>query len=98
MIWFSPPVPVKAERAGLRYEVNSVEGAAGDLLKWPWGGHKWEMAVRACIAALAGEAPPNEVRAAFVAAADEAGMLLPTIIERKKSGPHGPAIRDEGRA
>lgn len=32
MIWFSPSVPVRSERVGLRYEVNSGEGAAGELL------------------------------------------------------------------
>ncbi|RRI06389.1 DUF982 domain-containing protein [Mesorhizobium tamadayense] len=76
--WFDPPVYVKTDQVGMRYGVNHVEGAAEQLLKWPRrGGEKWQAAVELCIAAMEGKTPPKEVRAAFEAAAEEAGMLLP---------------------
>lgn len=61
----------------MRCGVNHVEGAAGQLLKWPRrGGEKWQAAVELCIAAMEGKTPPKEVRTAFESAAEEAGMLL----------------------
>lgn len=32
---FSPPVPVKAERAGMAYMVTNVKAASEHLIKWP---------------------------------------------------------------
>ncbi|MCA0008682.1 MULTISPECIES: DUF982 domain-containing protein [unclassified Mesorhizobium] len=40
--------------------VSSVEAAAEHLLQWSKRGPKWKQAVRACWAALAGQATPQE--------------------------------------
>lgn len=79
MIWFSPAVPVRTKRPGVRYNVTSVEGASEQLLEWTKRGPRWNKAVRVCIAAIAGEMAPEEARDAFRAAAKEEGMLLPPI-------------------
>ncbi|TIU01160.1 MAG: DUF982 domain-containing protein [Mesorhizobium sp.] len=75
-LWFYPPVSVKTHQPGVRYEVNNVQAAAENLLEWPKRGRNWNKAVRACLAALAGDLPPEEARIAFEAAAQEEGMLL----------------------
>ena len=73
---FSPPVSVRTERPGLSYNVNNVEEASEQLVKWTKRGPKWNLAVRVCIAALAGEATPQEARRCFRLAAKEEGMLM----------------------
>ncbi|MGX5842881.1 DUF982 domain-containing protein [Mesorhizobium sp. ArgA1] len=73
--WFNPPVYVRTDRPGLRYGVNHVEGAAEELLKWTKRGPKWKQAVETCMAALADQATAQEVRNAFLAAAEEQGGL-----------------------
>lgn len=76
--WFSPAVPVRTNQ-GFRYNVNSVEGAARELLEWKKRGPKWNQAVRVCMAGLANEMTPAQVREAFLAAAIEENRLLPPI-------------------
>ncbi|MER9205221.1 DUF982 domain-containing protein [Mesorhizobium sp. M0771] len=78
-LWFSPPVPVRTERVGITLHVNSVQGAAAELLKWPQRGPLWNHAVNMCIDALALEVEPEVARDAFREAAAEEGMLLPVI-------------------
>ncbi|PBB16525.1 DUF982 domain-containing protein [Mesorhizobium sp. WSM4313] len=75
-LWFSPPIPVKTPRIGIRHEINNVQAAAENLLEWPKRGRNWNKAVKACLAALAGDVPPEDVRVAFEAAAREEGMLF----------------------
>jgi hypothetical protein len=76
-IWFNPPVYVRTDRPGLRFAVSHVQGASDELMKWANRGPKWHLAVRACMAALAGDMPSQEVRKAFEAAAKEEKMFLP---------------------
>ncbi|WP_352775797.1 DUF982 domain-containing protein [Mesorhizobium sp. M0571] len=73
--WFSPPVPVRTERAGMTRNVNNVEAAGQELMKWTKRGPKWNQAVRVCIACIADQMEPEEARKAFLAAAEEEGML-----------------------
>jgi hypothetical protein len=84
LLWFSPPVSVKTDRTGVTHHVNNVQGAAQELLKWKLKGPLWNRAVRVCIAAIAGEVPPEEARDAFRAAAVEEGVL-----RQKLDGPLG---------
>ncbi|TIS54215.1 DUF982 domain-containing protein [Mesorhizobium sp.] len=76
-LWFSPPVPVRTDRDGVACNVDSVEDAAEQLVKWTRRGPKWNKAVRVCVAALAGELTAEDVRIAFKAAAKEEKMLFP---------------------
>ncbi|UCI09552.1 DUF982 domain-containing protein [Mesorhizobium sp. B1-1-8] len=76
VLWFSTPVSVKTRQPGARYEVNNVQAAAENLLEWPRRGRHWNKAVQACLAALAGDLSPDDVRTAFETAANEEGMLL----------------------
>ncbi|RWB08809.1 MAG: DUF982 domain-containing protein [Mesorhizobium sp.] len=76
MIWFSPAVPVRGERVGMRYMVSNVEAASEHLLQWEKRGPHWNKAVRVCIAAIAGEATPQEARRCFRLAAKEEGVLM----------------------
>jgi hypothetical protein len=78
-LWFSRPVSVRTERPGVTYNVNNVEDAAEQLVKWTKCGPKWNKAVRVCLAALAGELTPEDARIAFKAAANEEGMLVPSV-------------------
>ncbi|MER8447382.1 DUF982 domain-containing protein [Mesorhizobium sp. M1066] len=73
--WFSPPVPIRREQTGLTDRVSNVESAAEHLLEWTKRGPKWTVAVRACHAALANEATPQEARRCFRLAAMEEGKL-----------------------
>ncbi|WP_353011738.1 DUF982 domain-containing protein [Mesorhizobium sp. M0977] len=73
--WFSPPVPVRTESAGMTRNVNNVEAAGQELMKWTKRGPKWNQAVRVWIACIADEMEPEEARKAFLAAAEEAKML-----------------------
>ena len=75
--WFSPPVTVRTGRPGVTFNCNNVEGAARELMDWNNHGPQWKLAVRACMSCLAGDMTPEDVRKAFIAAADEEGKLLP---------------------
>ncbi|MFD2056812.1 DUF982 domain-containing protein [Mesorhizobium calcicola] len=74
--WFNPPVTVSTGKPGVRYGCNNVEGAARELMEWNNHGLMWNHAVRACMSCLAGEMTPEDVRKAFIAAAEEEGKLL----------------------
>jgi Protein of unknown function (DUF982) len=76
MKWFSPPVPVRTNHPGRRYEVSSVEVASEQVLQWQKRGPKCRKAIEICMETLGGRKTPQEARAAFEAAAREAGMLL----------------------
>jgi hypothetical protein len=78
LLWFSPKVPVRTD-LGHRHLISNVQAASEELLKWTQRGPQWNRAVRVCIAALAGEATPQEARRVFRLAAIEEGRLLPTI-------------------
>ncbi|MER9937123.1 DUF982 domain-containing protein [Mesorhizobium sp. M0088] len=55
--------------------VSNVEAAAEHLLQWTNRGPKWRLAVRACTAALADKATPQEARRCFRLAAIEEGRF-----------------------
>ncbi|QND60589.1 DUF982 domain-containing protein [Mesorhizobium huakuii] len=73
---FNPPVTVSTAKPGGRFRCNNVEGAARELMEWQNRGVMWNHAVRACTSCLAGEMTTEDVRKAFIAAADEEGKLL----------------------
>jgi hypothetical protein len=75
--WFSPPVTVRTDKMGVRYNVTSVEGGAEELLKWTKRGPRWNKAVRIAMAVIADQIDAAEFRKAFEAAAKEEGRLLP---------------------
>jgi hypothetical protein len=75
--WFNPSVPVRGDRPGLTINVNNVETAALELLKWTGHGPKWREAARVCGAGLADEMPPDDCRKSFLEAAKEEGVLRP---------------------
>ncbi|WP_411970950.1 DUF982 domain-containing protein [Mesorhizobium sp. BR1-1-2] len=72
--WFNPPVSVRTGKPGFTYSCNNVEGAARELMGWNNRGPKWDLAVRACMSCLAGDMTPEDVRKAFIAAAEEEGQ------------------------
>lgn len=82
MMWFQPPVILQdvERRPGLLQNVNSVAKAAELLLEWKEErgkrGRKITRAMNLCIQALEGKGTPEKVRAAFEAAAEEAGMWV----------------------
>ncbi|RWQ46407.1 DUF982 domain-containing protein [Mesorhizobium sp.] len=76
LLWFSPPVYVKANRPGIRHGVSHVEGAAEELMAWDTKGPLWTKAVQSCVDAFEGRVSPQEVREAFEAAAKEASVYL----------------------
>ena len=80
LLWFTPKVPVKTN-AGHRRLISSVQAASEELLTWTRRGAHWNRAARVCIAALAGEATPQEARRCFRMAAIDDGRLLPRIEE-----------------
>ncbi|MES0157855.1 DUF982 domain-containing protein [Mesorhizobium sp. M0018] len=48
-------------------------------MKWTNRGHRWNVAVRICTAALADKVSPQVAGKAFPAAAKEEGALLPPM-------------------
>ena len=74
--WFNPPVPVSGECIGMTHNVSNVETASEHLLQWTKRGPKWNQAVRVCMAAMADQATPQEVRRCFRLAAMEEGKLV----------------------
>lgn len=73
---FTPAVTVSTGKPGGRYRCNNVEGAARELMEWNNRGLMWNHAVQACMSCLAGEMTSEDVRKAFIAAAEEEGKLL----------------------
>ncbi|MBZ9669059.1 DUF982 domain-containing protein [Mesorhizobium sp. ES1-3] len=75
--WFSSAVTVSTSQAGVRFQVSNTEAATAELMKWTKRGPHWNRAVRVCMASLADQATPQEVRRCFRLAAKEEGVLLP---------------------
>ncbi|WP_352976633.1 DUF982 domain-containing protein [Mesorhizobium sp. M1428] len=73
--WFSPPVPVRTEGRNTTHHVNNAVAAAKELLMWTNRGPQWNLAVHVCVAVLADEMEPEEARKAFLAAAEEEGVV-----------------------
>jgi hypothetical protein len=73
-LWFSPPVSIRASYG--RHNVSNVQAASEELMKWTVRGPRWQQAVQSCIDAFEGRVTPNKARKAFLAAAQEARMLL----------------------
>lgn len=73
-----PPVWVKETSHGrlVTREIRDVETASRLHLSWPGRGRAWRRAADVLADALRGQATPDEARAAFVAAAKEAGVLI----------------------
>jgi hypothetical protein len=76
--WFSPPVYVATEKVGERYCVTNAERAAEFLLKWKGKGTGpvWQQAVADCMAVIKDQAPIEQARGSFEAAARECGQNL----------------------
>ncbi|ESY73713.1 hypothetical protein X743_08725 [Mesorhizobium sp. LNHC252B00] len=75
--YFHSPVPIRTIGPGdIRCDINHIQAAREQLLQWPNRGPKWYLAADACLAAIDGKVPPDEVRKVFVEAAMEAGFLL----------------------
>lgn len=76
--WFSPPVNIVTDKAGVSYAVTSVERAAEFLLGWRDRGEapEWRLAIATCMAAIRGEVEVEQARAAFEAEAQAGGRLL----------------------
>ncbi|TPK78200.1 DUF982 domain-containing protein [Mesorhizobium sp. B2-4-17] len=73
--WFAPPVYIKALQPGATSGISHVEGASQELLRFTKKGPHWNKAIRVCMAALAEQATPQEVRRCFRLAAKEEGIL-----------------------
>ena len=73
-----PPVLIKEQSAGrwVVREVRDVETASLVHLAWPGRGKAWRKAAEVLSEALLGQETPEKARAAFVAAAEEAGVLI----------------------
>ncbi|MER8530969.1 DUF982 domain-containing protein [Mesorhizobium sp. M0814] len=56
--------------------MNNVEAAGQELMKWTKRDPQWNQAVRVCIACISDEREPEEARKAFLAAAEEEGLVL----------------------
>lgn len=71
-------VTVETAKVGKHRVIASTEEAARFLLEqWPVQPEPRHLLARvACIAVLGGEMPPDHARDAFVAAAEEAGILV----------------------
>lgn len=78
MLWFSPPVRVKTSRVGHILEVKSVETCIEQMRVWPKIGPKLRAAYPVCYGALEGSYTVEQAREAFIAAAKEAKVLLPS--------------------
>ncbi|TIM07746.1 MAG: DUF982 domain-containing protein [Mesorhizobium sp.] len=72
---FSSSVNVRAEPPGETRSVDTAEAAVEELLDWTERGPKWNLAVRVCIAVIADKMEAEEARKAFLAAAEEEGVL-----------------------
>ena len=57
-------------------EVRDIETASLMHLSWPGRGKAWRRAAEVLSEALNGRASPDEARKAFVAAAEEAAVLV----------------------
>lgn len=75
---FQPPVRVKMTKIGLTTEIRDVQAAGEQMLTWPEDrrGPRFRKAAKVFIEVLEGTRTPAVARAAFEAAAREAGMLL----------------------
>ena len=73
-----PPVFVKETSAGQSVvrEVRNLETASLVHLSWPGRGKAWRFAADVLSEALRDQASSDEARRAFIAAANEAGLLV----------------------
>ena len=76
--YWNPPVTIETLKLGRYQSVSSAAEAARILLdEWPVAEGKAFLAAQsACLMALEGTATPDEARAAFLAAADEANVFV----------------------
>ncbi|WP_240992741.1 MULTISPECIES: DUF982 domain-containing protein [Mesorhizobium] len=72
---FSPSVSVRTESPGQTRSVDTAEAAVEELLNCTERGPKWNFALRVCIAVIADKMEAEEARKAFLAAAEEEGVL-----------------------
>lgn len=77
---FTPPIVFQdPEKPGIMHHVTAIEAAARHLIEWDKRGkkgRKLNRAIKVCTEALNGKGTEDKVRAAFVAAAREAGMWV----------------------
>ncbi|MBZ9922160.1 DUF982 domain-containing protein [Mesorhizobium sp. BR1-1-7] len=72
------PVRIR-DRSGPRLlvrVVRNVRAASDVMLEWPGRGSAWRTAAEVISEALYGRETPEAARAAFLAAAEEAGVLM----------------------
>ncbi|RUM96542.1 DUF982 domain-containing protein [Pseudaminobacter arsenicus] len=74
---FGSPVRVRIGADNTIRDVKTVKGACECLTDWPQAkrGQLYREAFETCNAVLAGERSAEDARAAFVAAAEESGLL-----------------------
>lgn len=74
---FGNPVRVRIGAGNTIRDVKTVKGACECLTDWPQAkrGQLYREAIETCNEALAGKRPAQGARAAFIAAAEEAGLL-----------------------
>lgn len=72
---FSRSVSVSTEPPSETRSVDTAEAAVEELLNWIERGPKWNLAVRVCVAVIADKMEAEDARKAFLAAAEEEGVL-----------------------
>lgn len=72
---FSRSVSVRTEPPGDTRNVDTAEAAVEELLNCTKRGPKWNLALRVCVAVIADKMEAEEARKAFLAAAEEGGVL-----------------------
>lgn len=72
---FSPSVSVRTEHPDQTRSVDTAEAAVEELLNCTKRGPKWNLALRVCIAVIADKMEAEEARKAFLAAAEQEGVL-----------------------
>ncbi|MER8396270.1 DUF982 domain-containing protein, partial [Mesorhizobium sp. M1340] len=80
LFWWTPHASEHSTAKGagkfaLTLNVNNVEAAGQELMKWTKRGPCWEVAVRVCMAVIFDEMEAEEARKAFLAAAEEEGAF-----------------------
>lgn len=66
---------MRTEPPGDTRNVDTAEEAVEELLNCTKRGPKWNLALRVCVAVIADKMEAEEARKAFLAAAEEGGVL-----------------------
>lgn len=86
-----PPLGIALDARPGVYRVVTSVAAMGEILtqRWPEDqqGDVWQVAVTACLRALEEQTNPEAARAAFIMAAEDAGIGVNTNAEQFRSPP-----------